>query len=101
VKKSKKELKRSYKIRSHNMEIKTKFGPAALLMSSDGTKMGVVKAVTIQIKEGDQVPSIVYTVHGNGYSNTITENDAIGLMPRAIAQEQAATAPVAPVPAAA
>ena len=64
------------------MEIKTKFGPAAILMDNTGTKIGVVKRVTVTFDEGSQEPVITYRVQGNNTSNDIDEKVAIGLMPR-------------------
>lgn len=64
------------------MEIKTKFGPAAILMDNTGAKMGIVKTVTITMTEGSQEPTIVYRVSGNNTISDIDEKIAIGLMPR-------------------
>jgi hypothetical protein len=84
-KKSSKQLRITSKIRSNNMEIKTKFGPAAIIMDNRGDKIGIVRSVIVTVKDGDQAPSIVYHVAGNGGTHAITENDAIGLMPRNVA----------------
>jgi hypothetical protein len=64
------------------MEIKTKFGPAAIIMDNTGAKIGIVKQVMITMVEGAQEPIIMYRVTGNGQTYDIDEKMAIGLMPR-------------------
>lgn len=64
------------------MQLKTKYGPAAFLMDATGAKFGMVKKVTVVMKDGDQAPSIVYEIHGNGTALNITEAEAIQLVPK-------------------
>lgn len=63
------------------MEIKTKFGPAAVLMDTTGTKIGIVKKITTTIHEGNAEATVAYYVVGNGQTMIIDEKEAIGLMP--------------------
>jgi hypothetical protein len=64
------------------MQFKTKYGPAAFLMDASGAKFGVVKKMTLVIKDGDQAPTIIYEIHGNGNVHNITEAEAIQLVPK-------------------
>jgi hypothetical protein len=61
------------------MEIKTKFNPAGILMDVTGAHVGIIKAITITVREGTSAPIIQYTVIGNGATAVIEESKAIGL----------------------
>jgi len=63
------------------MDIKTKFGPAAILMSKDGNTLGIVKRINIIVLEGPNAPQVEYVVVANGNNHIIKEKDAIQLIP--------------------